>query len=118
VEKIALQCARRAIITLALMGIARFDSLVATEREHYEVVSGAERDEIAVISIGKSLLLRPIFIENDEGERDVLCFVPQDLQAKENEPFTRMVCELLRTGIQEAFPGGGSVRVRSAEPLS
>jgi hypothetical protein len=99
------------------MGIARFDSRGAIEQEHFEVVSGSERDEIAVISTGENLLLRPIFVENDDGERGVLCYVPQDLQAKENEPFTRMVCELLRAGIQEAFPSGASVRVRSAEPL-
>ena len=68
-----------------------------------EVVSGDVYEEISVNLGGKNLLLRPIFIEND-GARDVLCYVPQDLQPKENEPFTQMVCDLLRTGMQDAFP--------------
>jgi hypothetical protein len=76
-----------------------------TQREYYEVVAGDAHDEIAVIYTGQDLLLRPIFIENDDGERDVLCYVPQNLQAYENEPFTQMVCDLLRAGMQEAFPG-------------
>jgi hypothetical protein len=79
-----------------------------TQREYYEVVLGDAHDEIAVIDTGKDLLLRPIFIENDGGERDVLCYVPQDLLAHENELFTHMVCELLRAGMQEAFPIGGA----------
>jgi hypothetical protein len=78
-----------------------------TQRGYYEVVSGDTHDEISVIYTGQGLLLRPIFIENDEGERDVLCYVPQSLQAHENEPFTQMVCDLLRVGMQEAFPTGG-----------
>ena len=77
-----------------------------TQREYFEVVSGDANDEIAVIYTGQDLLLRPIFIENDDGERDVLCFVPQNLQEHENELFTRMVCDILRAGLQEAFPGG------------
>jgi hypothetical protein len=85
-----------------------------TQREYYEVVSGDANDEIAVIFTGKDLLLRPIFIENDDGERDVLCYVPQNLHAEENEPFTQMVCNLLRAGMQESFPGEGE----SASDLS
>jgi hypothetical protein len=57
-------------------------------------VPGAVRDQIAVNGTGRKLLLRPIFIESDSGERDVLCYVPQNLAAKDNEPFTRMICEL------------------------
>ena len=83
------------------------DLLMRSQREYYEVVSGNANDEIAVIYTGKDLLLHPIFIENDDGERDVLCYVPQDLRAHENEPFTQMVCDLLRAGMQEAFPSGG-----------
>jgi hypothetical protein len=75
--------------------------------EYMEVVSGDVYEEISVNLGGKNLLLRPIFIENDGGERDVLCYVPQDLQANENEPFTQMVCDLLRTGLQEAFQTEG-----------
>jgi hypothetical protein len=77
-------------------------------------VSGDANDEIAVIFTGKDLLLRPIFIENDDGERDVLCYVPQNLHAEEKEPFTQMVCNLLRAGMQESFPGEGE----SASDLS
>ena len=79
-----------------------------TQLEYYEVVLGDAHDEIAVIYTGQDVLLRPIFIENDDGERDVLCYVPQNLQAHENEPFTQMVCDLLRAGMQEAFPNGGA----------
>ena len=74
--------------------------------EYMEVVSGDVYEEISVNLGGKNLLLRPIFIEND-GERDVLCYVPQDLQANENEPFTQMVRDLLRTGLQKAFQTEG-----------
>jgi hypothetical protein len=88
-----------------IMGIAGADSRVTIER-HYEVVTGSARDEIAVTHTGKNLLLRPIFIKNDSSEREILCYVPQDLRAKDNELFTRMVCELLRVGVQEAFPSG------------
>jgi hypothetical protein len=77
-----------------------------TQGEYFEVVSGDANDEIAVIYTGQDLLLRPIFIENDDGERDVLCFVPQNLQERENELFTRMICDILRAGLLEAFPGG------------
>jgi hypothetical protein len=84
------------------------DLLMRTERECYKVVSGDIYDEITVIYTGKNVLLRPIFIENDVGERDILCYVPQNLQANENEPFTQMVCDLLRAGMQEAFPSGGA----------
>ena len=83
------------------------DSQMRTQREYYEVVSGDAQDEIAAIHAGKDLLLRPIFIENDDGERDVLCYVPQNMHLPENEPFTQMVCDLLRVGMQEAFPIGG-----------
>ena len=75
-----------------------------TEDEDFEVVPGNVYEEISINLSGKNLLLRPIFIENDSGERDVLCYVPQDLQDSENEPFTQMVCDFLRTGMQEAFP--------------
>jgi hypothetical protein len=57
-----------------------------TRRGYYEVVSGDAHDEISVIYTGQGLLLRSIFIENDEGERDVLRYVPQSLKAHENEP--------------------------------
>ena len=88
------------------MGITIFNSRGTAKQEHFEIVSGNVGDEIAVTSAGENLLLRPIFVENDHGERGVLCYVPQQLPAKENEPFTRMIRELLRTGIQEAFPSG------------
>ena len=87
------------------MNITIIDPPVRTERDFYEVVSGAVRDEIAVMHAGKTLLLRPIFVENEGGERDVLCYVPQDLQTNDNERFTQMVCELLGAGIQDAFRG-------------
>jgi hypothetical protein len=74
------------------------------EDEYIEVVSGNAYDEIALNHGEKDLLLRPIFIENDAGERDVLCYVAQDLEANQNEPFTQMVCDLLRAGMQKAFP--------------
>jgi hypothetical protein len=80
-----------------------------TEDRYVEIVSGNVYEEISVNLGRKKLLLRPIFIENDGGERDVLCYVPQDLQPKDNEPFTQMVCDLLRTGMQEAFPYRRSV---------
>jgi hypothetical protein len=89
-----------------IMDIARVDSRLTTERECYEVVAGSARDEMAVTYAGKYLLLRPIFIENDSGEREILCYVPQDSRASDNEPFTRMVCELLSAGVQGGFHSG------------
>jgi len=85
------------------MGIAIIDSLAFSETEHFQVVPGAVRDQIAVNVIGRKLLLRPIFIMNDSGERDILCYVPQNLPPNDNEPFTRMICELLGAGIQKSF---------------
>jgi hypothetical protein len=80
------------------------DLAMRAQREYYDVLAGNARDEIVVTYTGQDLLLRPIFIENDDGERDVLCYVPQNLQVHENEPFTRMVCDILRAGMREAFP--------------
>ena len=74
-----------------------------TEDEYIEVVAGNVYDDIAVKHRSKTLFLRPIFLENDVGERDILCYVPQDLQANQNEPFAQMVCELLHAGMREAF---------------
>jgi hypothetical protein len=92
-----------AIISLVIMSIAVIESLAKTDRSRFQVVPGAVRDEVAVIGTGKNLRLRPIFIKNDSGERDVLCYVPQNLPANDNEPFTQMICELLGAGIQESF---------------
>jgi hypothetical protein len=112
-----LQRVRGTITDLIIMGITIFESRGTAKQEHFEIVSGTVGDEIAMVSTGKNLLLHPIFVENAAGERGILCYVPQELSANENEPFTRMICELLRTGIQEAFPSGASVRVRSAQRL-
>jgi hypothetical protein len=101
--KNALPCGGEAIIYLTIMGIAIIDSLANSETEHFQVVPGAVRDQIAVNGSGRKLLLRPIFIESDSGERDVLCYVPQNLAANDNEPFTRMICELLGTGMAKSF---------------
>jgi hypothetical protein len=85
------------------MSIAIIDSLANRETEHFQVVPGAVRDQIAVNGTDRKLLLRPIFIKTDSGECDVLCYVPQNLPANDNEPFTRMICELLGAGIQKSF---------------
>jgi hypothetical protein len=85
------------------MSIAIINTLARTEPGRYQIVSGAVRDEIAITDTGKNLLLRPIFIKSDSGEREVLCYVPQNLSANDNEPFTQIICELLGTGIQESF---------------
>jgi hypothetical protein len=53
-----------------------------TEDRYIEVVSGNVCEEISVNLGRKKVLLRPIFIENDDGERDVMCYVPQDLQPR------------------------------------
>jgi hypothetical protein len=82
------------------------------EHEYIEVVLGDIDDDIAVKHGENNLFLRPIYIENAAGERDVLCYVPQDLPANENEPFAQMVCGLLRAGMQEAFQGKKSFRMR------
>jgi hypothetical protein len=91
------------ITSLIIMSIAIIDTLARTEPGRYQIVSGALRDEIAVTGTEKNLLLRPIFIKSDSGEREVLCYVPQNLSANDNEPFNQIICELLGTGIQESF---------------
>jgi hypothetical protein len=91
------------ITSLTVMSIAIINTLAKTERGQYQVVPGAARDEIVVTGTGKNLLLRPIFITSDSGEHEVLCYVPQNLSANDNEPFTQIVCELLGAGIQESF---------------
>jgi hypothetical protein len=83
------------------------------EHEYIEVVLG-DIDDIAFKHGENNLFLRPIYIENAAGERDVLCYVPQDLQADENEPFAQMVCGLLRAGMQETFQGKKAFRMRRA----
>jgi hypothetical protein len=84
------------------------------EHEYIEVLLGDLDDDIAVKHGENNLFLRPIYIENAVGERDVLCYVPQDLSANENEPFAQMVCGLLRAGMQEAFQGKKAFRMRRA----
>jgi hypothetical protein len=98
-----LHCGNKAITDLVIMGITIIDSLTNSETEHFQVVPGAERDQIAINGTGRKLLLRPIFIESDSGERDVLCYVPQNLAVNDNEPFTRMICELLGAGMEKSF---------------
>jgi hypothetical protein len=105
-RKAALEMRERNDYEFRVMGIARVYSRGTTEREYYEVVSGSARDEIAVTHSGKDLLLRPIFIENGRGEREILCYVPQNSRANDNEPFTGMVCELLQAGVEGAFSSG------------
>jgi hypothetical protein len=84
------------------------------KHEYIEVVLGDTADDIAVKHGVNNLFLRPIFVENDAGERDVLCYVPQDLPTNENESFAQMLCELLRAGMREAFQGEKAFRIRRA----
>jgi hypothetical protein len=83
-------------------------NIVRSRWNYYDVVLGDLQHESAVINTKEGLLLRPIFVENEGGEREILCYVPQSLDVFEDELFTQMVCDLLRAGMQEAFPIGGA----------